>query len=237
MENSSLHLKVNFEINGVRFNEFSECNLYLLRAIEEDICSSTSIEDVFKFPGIAFHFSPSSQLKDAAICRLVDIIDDNLGEIYLKNYGKKWKDAKKRELNEAGMVIVSITRDDSGQVEGFISFKMCFDADEKFVLYLYEIQLGKKLQGHGLGQSIMDQFHEYVASLQRSSNKLYQKLNGTALTVFSENERAFAWYTRLGYKFAECSPMDKTKRDGTVKKPKFYLMKRHYRATLSSRAR
>ena len=59
-----------------------------------------------------------------------------------------------------------------------------------------------------------------------SKNKLYRTVKGTALTVFSDNERAFKWYSNLGYKLTEGSPVDEKLRSGKVVKPEYYLMRR-----------
>ena len=122
------------------------------------------------------------------IDKFIQLIDDNLGDLYVESEQYNWKNNKKEEMLEPGLVYIWFTettrRRRRRRTSRFLSFKLCEDVDDVFVLYLFEIHLTQKYQGQKLGQLLIDQFHEFAKSLQNSSHELYLMLQGTALTVF-----------------------------------------------------
>ncbi|MDC6271131.1 GNAT family N-acetyltransferase [Acetobacter pasteurianus] len=223
-------MDVEFEINGQAYSEFHEDDSELLRKIAQNVSYDillSQLPNAFHLPGLNTHILPAADLAQEQIEELISIIDDNLGDLYIKNNGTNWKIDKDRdEMKEPGLVVVWFTEKDKTRVAGYISFKLCFDADERFVVYLYEIHFRKDFQGKSLGRLVMDQFHFFAKGLQRSDHSLYQRVKGTSLTVFSDNERALNWYKRLGYQLAENSPEDKVLRSGKIRKPGYYLLRR-----------
>ncbi|RCK59377.1 hypothetical protein Cantr_07048 [Candida viswanathii] len=217
-------MDVTFEIDGEEYKEFNEADIFLMEAIAEDV-QLNYVGRVFKVGGFTTHSETAHNLADEQLQEFIDVVDDNLGDLYVKYRGNEWKDDKEDEMTEPGLLMVWF-KDDLDDLVGYMSFKLCVDDDGVFVLYLFEIQLVKKYQGQKFGRQMIDQFHELTKVLQKSPNKLYQKLEGTALTVFSDNKRALKWYQGMDYKLTEGSPVDKKLRSGKVVKPEYYLMRR-----------
>lgn len=217
-------MTLNFEIDGEEYHEFNEEDPFLMEAIAEDL-QLNFINGAFKVGKFTTHSEVAHNLSDEQLQEFIDTIDDNIGDLYVKYRGNEWKDDKEDEMTEPGLVMVWF-KDDAEELVGYLSFKLCVDDDVVFVLYLFEIHLVKEYQGKKYGRQIIDQFHDFAQLLMNSKNELYRTVQGTALTVFSDNERAFKWYSNLGYKLTEGSPVDKKLRSGKVVKPEYYLMRR-----------
>ncbi|CAX42006.1 histone-specific N-acetyltransferase, putative [Candida dubliniensis CD36] len=222
-------MRVRFELNGQKYNKFSEDDPFLMEEIAEDLVLNHLTTNTFSLPNYRTHIETTHNIQENQLHDFIQLIDDNLGDLYVKSQEQNWKDNKQEEMSEPGLIYVwftETTTDDDDELVGFVSFKLCEDDDGIFVLYLFEIHLTEKYQGQKLGQLLIDQFHEFAKSLQNSSNKLYSMLEGTALTVFTKNTKALNWYKKMNYELTERSPMDKKLRNGTVIKPVLYLMRR-----------
>lgn len=215
-----------FEIDGEEYDEFNEEDPFLMEAIAEDL-QFNFIEGAFSVGNFTTYSEVAHNLSDSQMQDFIDLIDDNIGDLYVKYRGNGWMDDKEEEMTEPGLVIVWFKdKDNDDELVGYLSFKLCVDDDDVFVLYLFEIHLAEQYQGKKYGQHIINQFHDFAKLLRNSDNNVYKTVKGTGLTVFSDNERAIKWYTNLGYKLTEGSPVDKKLRGGKVIKPEYYLMRR-----------
>ncbi|EMG48277.1 hypothetical protein G210_1162 [Candida maltosa Xu316] len=195
-----------------------------MEAVAEDL-NFNYVNKLFKLPDYKTHSEPAHNLEDDQLQNFIDVIDDNIGDLYVKNRGPDWKDDKEEEMTEPGLIFVWFT-DDNDELVGYLSFKICIDDDDIFVVYLFEIHLTENFQGKKIGQQLIDQFHEFAKLLHNSSHNLYKNVTATALTVFSENERALNWYKKLNYELTGGSPVDRKLRNGKIVKPEYYLMRR-----------
>ena len=224
-------MRIRFQLKRRKYNRFSEEDPILMEEIAEDL-SLNYLTDRFRLPNFETYIEASHNMDENQIDKFIQLIDDNLGDLYVESEQYNWKNNKKEEMLEPGLVYIWFTEttpeeeEEEEELVGFLSFKLCEDVDDVFVLYLFEIHLTQKYQGQKLGQLLIDQFHEFAKSLQNSSHELYLMLQGTALTVFSNNTRAFNWYKKMNYELTEGSPMDRKLRNGTVIKPVLYLMRR-----------
>lgn len=111
------------------------------------------------------------------------------------------------------------------------------------VLYLYEIQLAKSIQGFNLGTTLMKELDNIVTALNSFGKlkKLWYRnypdeysdkndpllhLSGVGLTVFSANAGAKRLYERLGYVLHADSPVEKQLRSGKVIEPDYYILEK-----------
>lgn len=218
-------MEVSFEINGKAFNEYSEQDDKLNETIAADVILNF-MQGAFELPRCDATILQSKSLPKSLLKTAVDIIDETIGELYAEHNGSNWKREKIKELSEPGLTYVFLTHLKSSKTVAFICFKLCLDTENELVLYLYEIHVTRGFQGQGIGQYLINQFHNLFTDLVHSSNRLYNQLSGTALTVFSDNRRALSWYETMGYQLTEDSPVDKVLRSGKVIKPDYYLLKR-----------
>ncbi|EGW30800.1 uncharacterized protein SPAPADRAFT_56765 [Spathaspora passalidarum NRRL Y-27907] len=216
-------MSFSFELDGEKFSEFNEEDFDLMETIAEDLClnrvTPIDLDEEFEF-----HCEPSHNIAEEEIFRFIDVIDDNIGHLYLRCKGADWKDDKEDELTEPGLIYIWFTREE--ELVGFDCFKLCLDDDNKMVLYLYEIHLTEEYQCQHFGGKLIAEFHNLAKKLKDSNHDLYKHLEGTGLTVFTDNLSALNWYENLGYKLTEASPQDKTLRNGKNVKPDYYLMRR-----------
>ncbi|RLV93273.1 Histone-specific N-acetyltransferase NAT4 [Spathaspora sp. JA1] len=212
-----------FELDGEEFSEFNEEDFSLMETVAEDLCLNR-ITPIKLDKDIEFHCEPAHNTADEEIDRFIDVVDENLGDLYLRIKGVEWQDEKNDELTEPGLIYIWFTRDE--ELVGFECFKLCLDDDNVLVLYLYEIHLTKKYQRQSFGGKLITQFHNLAKKLRDSNHDLYKHLAGTALTVFTDNSVALNWYKGFGYELTSSSPQDKVLRDGKTIKPDYYLMRR-----------
>lgn len=151
----------------------------------------------------------------------VDVVDACMGETYHKVKGPNWREEKREELKAPGIVYISYS---SLKTACFMAIR---PVDEPFghCLYLYEIQIMAEFQGKRLGSRLMLCFHNLAASLSEVPQFGFSAV-GTALTVFAANERAIAFYRKLGYNRAAHSPRNRRLRNGKLLKPEYYIMER-----------
>lgn len=147
---------------------------------------------------------------------LLDLLDRNLGSYYCKLDGRNWKDNKRAEMMENGLVYLCLYSDKS--LAAFASY-MKVEEEGLDLLYLYEIQVDERFRATGLGTYLLNAFHRVADSL---------RLDGTGLTVFSDNQKALNWYLRMGYKVAPFSPQDRKLRRGNTIKPAYYILLRQH---------
>ncbi|CAI5759442.1 unnamed protein product [Candida verbasci] len=212
-------MKITYEIDGIKCNEYDEEDPILSKNIAEDLINHVKN---FNLPDIETKLEVSHLIEDDQIEKFINLIDENIGNLYELHKGEDWKEEKEVELTEPGLIFAWFEQEND--LVGYLCFKLCFDDDENLVLYLYEIHVSKTYQGNGLGKLLICQFHELVKNLKNSDNTLYQQIYGSSLTVFSDNLRALNWYKSLDYKLITNSPVDKTLRNGKIIKPQYYLM-------------
>ena len=99
-------------------------------------------------------------------------------------------------------------------VEGFASFMLTVE-DGVEVVYCYEIHLGERLRGKGLGARLMGVLEE----VGRRAG-----VGKAMLTVFRRNGRAVGFYEGLGYGVDEFSPRARKLRGGVVKEADYLIM-------------
>ncbi|CAK9441327.1 uncharacterized protein LODBEIA_P51960 [Lodderomyces beijingensis] len=226
----SLAMEITYEIDGLQFTNFTEDDITQQETIADDLCLRHLPHYEINLPHLRSQFSPASEIDEALLDQCINLIESNIGDLYARHKGANWKEEKLEEMSEPGLIVLWFTdpaADDDDDLAGFISFKLCLDDDDIFVLYLFEIHLAARYQGRKLGQMLIDQFHQFVeVGLQRSENALYRMVRGTSLTVFSDNTRALSWYKSMGYGLIDSSPRDRTLRSGKIVKPEYYLMRR-----------
>lgn len=214
---------------------------------------------------------PVTLIEKSVLSDCLELLDECLGEFYVRHKGQRWKREKQGEMSEPSLVYVWY--EDVSGVACFVSFRIVLEPYGRS-LYLYEIQVKPLLQGKQLGLTLMNSFHSLAQNLcsintlykyseqaatvstndasyaaappcnaNLSNIKYLEQLNpyknlpqivnfsvsGTGLTVFSDNLRAFKWYTQLGYVLAVHSPVDKKLRGGKAIAPDYYILYRPVR--------
>lgn len=181
-------------------------------------------------------------LTDEVLNKCINLLNNNLGTIYSSINGAKWKDLKRKEMLENGLVYIILSNIDSGEFFGFMSMKI-INEYEFCVLYLYEIQLDKAIRNLGLGTILLDKLDLIVQNLNTSDKlkKLWLKnfpdeyidisdknllLSGIGLTVFSVNKNALKLYNRLGFKQHRDSPQKKILRNNKIIEPDYYILEK-----------
>lgn len=143
---------------------------------------------------------------------LLSIIDTNIGTMY-QAINRAWKHEKQAEMLSFGLCYI-IYSDDHKMPLCFQSITLTNDLQiSSKIIYLYEIQLISKIQSFGLGKKLMN----WLFNVTRDLN-----LPEIQLTVFSCNEAALCFYTKLNFIDTSDSPMDRQLRNRVVK-PIYYL--------------
>lgn len=174
------------------------------------------------------HCGASLAVSIAQLDGFVNVIQDAMGDMYVAHKGHEWPEEKVVELLEPGLVFVWYTH--GAQVASFVAFKIV-EEDNGKALYLYEIQVIPECQRALWGRKLMSGFHSLaVLANTKATGHLPQcehlVTERTSLTVFGDNDRAFEWYSRMGYVLAPGSPEARTLRSGTIIKPDYYLLTR-----------
>lgn len=170
--------------------------------------------------------TPVHLMEEHMVEGFLSIVEKNLGKFYIAKNGDDWKEEKFEEMVESGLIYISY-HDNNSNLAGFLSVKLVNEFSSKS-LYLYEIHLDQKYQGLGLGSKLIEGFHNAAKELKLLYNNpdvkysQYFNLSRTSLTVFSDN-RALAWYFKLGYFINEDSPRDKVLRS-KITKPAYYML-------------
>lgn len=167
--------------------------------------------------------APVHKLTWPKLDQFLQLLDNTIGDLYSMIVGPEWKKEKVIEMQETGLVAVWYQNADA-DLMAFVTFMLVVELGQKR-LYLFEIHVHPKFQGSKLGSQLIEGFHKLARSLNSYNDPLLS-CKGTSLTVFSKNERAFSWYTKLGYRLSEESPTDRTLRSGKIVKPDYYIMSR-----------
>ncbi|KAK9471518.1 uncharacterized protein V1510DRAFT_420142 [Dipodascopsis tothii] len=172
-------------------------SLYGLENLRLDVYSESSIpRDVFQ--------------------QCFNLIESNLKHLYRQS-ALGWSSVdKQEEMREQGLIYVTLSQHEhhATRVLGFVSF-MHTEENGEDVVYCYEIQLASRIQGLGVGKSLMQVVESYAAHCAAPK---------CMLTVFSAN-RAVEFYRKIGYTLAENSPQDRKLRNG-VSKPSYYILEK-----------
>ncbi|ODV96873.1 hypothetical protein PACTADRAFT_48674 [Pachysolen tannophilus NRRL Y-2460] len=164
-----------------------------------------------------------NNLDSEIISSCLNLLELNLSHYYIKYNGENWKDGKLLEMHEDGLIYVYYTDyKNKCNVPIFLSFMNTIDNGLK-VFYLYEIQIAENYRNRKNGRLLLSKFHDLCSEFNQKSN---EKLYGTALTVFSENEAAYRFYLHNGYSITNYSPKDKKLRHGKILKPEYYILSR-----------
>ncbi len=167
----------------------------------------------------------------------LDLIDKNLGSKYACLHGPTWKKDKIKEMRDFGLIYILLYdhKTKSGlKLAGFLSMKIVVYGGFS-VLYLYEIQLDEAYRNNGIGSQAMHFFSHIPdkLNLNRQYMSRFYPLDGTSLTVFSDNTGALRFYRAHGYKFSNLSPRDRRLKDKSVEKPSYYILIKYSSAARS----
>ncbi|EDO19505.1 hypothetical protein Kpol_1018p34 [Vanderwaltozyma polyspora DSM 70294] len=165
---------------------------------------------------------------DVVLNKLLDILDNNLGPIYLEKSSKiycnekPWKENKIVEMKSEGLLYVIYNDDITKEPLLFMSFMITDDPSlvvptdndsnelsnsTAAVIYLYEIQLLELIRNQKLGTILIT---NYLKKTIEILNKDYQKnIIALELTVFSNNINAINFYKKIGMLYTPDSPRDK----------------------------
>ncbi|ODV81735.1 uncharacterized protein CANTADRAFT_45487 [Suhomyces tanzawaensis NRRL Y-17324] len=168
------------------------------------------------------NWAPVEQLRTVDIALFLGLLRLNLNDFYVAHHGPNWMEDKQEEMLEPGLVYVWYTS--AKGLLGFVLFKVC-ENDDMIVLYLYEIHVNPEVHNQSIGTHLLTSFHALIPILHQCEHPHLQDIEGTGLTVFSDNVRAFEWYIRMGYQYTLDSPRDRKLRSGKIVKPDYYLLK------------
>jgi N-alpha-acetyltransferase 40 len=176
-------------------------------------------------------FYPVATLPDDAFKACFSLIEETSLADY-KAAKQGWQpDFKRDEMREPRMRYLFVQGVDKVEnasnekrqptrFEGFLSFMV--DTEEAppnhsivSVIYIYEMHLKPPARSCGLGRHLMTLVEDIGHKIG---------INKTMLTVFASNTTAESFYRRMGYKEDPISPFAKRLRNGTIKKPEYYIL-------------
>lgn len=174
------------------------------------------------------HCAASLTVTQSQLSEFIHVINSAMGQMYVSHKGRMWPEEKLQELLEPGLVFVWYAH--AAHIASFVAFKIV-EEDNGKALYLYEIQVVPACQHALWGRKLMAAFHLLaLVANSKSTSALPQcehlVTERTSLTVFADNDRAFEWYSRMGYALAPGSPENRILRSGNVVKPDYYLLTR-----------
>ncbi|EAZ63498.2 Histone-specific N-acetyltransferase NAT4 [Scheffersomyces stipitis CBS 6054] len=168
--------------------------------------------------------SAGHSIQPELLSEFVDLVDTNLGKLYVKHSGNNWKENKRKEMSDEGLVYLWILDRANGTLMGFMSFKLCDEGEDATVLYLYEIHIVPQYKSLKYGGQLMDVLHSIAKDLTVQAGPWYfESCLATCLTVFTDNTMALQWYLKLGYQLHPGSPQDRKLRGKTIK-PDYYIL-------------
>jgi ribosomal protein S18 acetylase RimI-like enzyme len=136
-------------------------------------------------------------LPPASLQSCMDLFEENMGKLYRDSSWGLDLAEKRTELdhNDARFLLVMADDENSDKkiISGYCHFRFDTDDDddpEELVVYVYELQVSKHFQGHGIGRRLMEIVHEVTKKAG---------LTKVMLTVFDANEAAVRFYNKLGY--------------------------------------
>lgn len=146
----------------------------------------------------------SSTLSNQDFERCFSLVESTSSDHY-KNSITGWNPPFKRnEMRHQDMKYVLVTL--RGKLQGFMSFMPSYE-DGIRVLYCYEIHLSSELRGTGLARTLMQLLDSVAAKIPTVEKVM--------LTCFTQNTRAFKFYTKIGYGIDPSTPPIKQLRNGT----------------------
>lgn len=205
-------------------NDLNECAWTFLESqVRKTFPAYLTSEDDSKT--VLIHIYRVDKLPKKLLMKCLDLVDQNLGEIYAKTHGSNWKTAKLDEMKEAGLVYTVLQEKDHDEIAGFLSMKLVIDYDVP-VIYLYEIQLNINYREQKFGSKALKDFIQLPNQLNANTEccETIGPIIGTALTVFGENARAYKFYRSHGYVYAPSSPRNHRSIDGSIVKPEYYIL-------------
>ncbi|KAK8121715.1 hypothetical protein PG984_010385 [Apiospora sp. TS-2023a] len=164
----------------------------------------------------------AGRLSEADLTACFELVEEtSRGDYEPSSMG--WKPAQKRaEMRSPELRYILVRRQDrdgkgagEGEIRGFTSLMPTYEEGQP-VVYCYEIHLKPDLQGTGLGRQLLE-YHEQVARHTPTVEKVM-------LTCFLSNERALAFYRKLGFETDEMSPEPRKLRFGKVFVPDYMIM-------------
>jgi len=170
-------------------------------------------------------------LLDGLFEQCFSLIEDTSSTDY-KAAKQGWQpENKKEEMKDARMLYLLVeqqlvesnvggTEDQTDRFQGFLSFMVDTEvvppSDQKVaIIYVYELHLKPSARGSGLGKHLMTLIEDIGRKIG---------IDKTMLTVFTSNTGAETFYRRLGYSEDPISPYAKRLRNGTEKKPEYYIL-------------
>ncbi|KAI8956689.1 acyl-CoA N-acyltransferase [Daldinia sp. FL1419] len=186
--------------------------------IKEHLCPSTPTWTEWINPKTQDKFSlsliSSGNLNDEDLDACFKLVEETSRNDYEAS-STGWKPGKKLdEMKSAGLRYI-LVKDIVGSIRGFTSLMPTYEEGEP-VVYCYEIHLKPELQGTGLGRQLIG-FLESVAVNTPPIEKVM-------LTCFLSNQRAFAFYEKLGFGKDEISPEPRKLRFGKEFIPDYVIM-------------
>lgn len=168
-------------------------------------------------PGYTLTLESSSTISTAKFEACFNLIASTSSGDY-SDSSKGWSPSKKRKemrLPDLRYLLVeSMSSTVDVPIEGFLSFMLTYE-DGHEVIYCYEIHLSPKLRGCGIGRNLMGAMEDVG---KRAG------VGKAMLTVFVENQRALAFYEKLGYSEDDFSPQPRKLRNGVIKKPDYVIL-------------
>jgi ribosomal protein S18 acetylase RimI-like enzyme len=126
---------------------------------------------------------------------LYKLVRKNMKGMY-EGSGMGWNRVDKIDEMEDEELAYHVARE-NGEMLGFVSFMHTVEDDVE-VVYLYELQVAKGRQGHGVGKELM----RVVIDEARACGRPIM------LTVFLMNERAIGFYRRYGFERVGRGPQE-----------------------------
>ena len=120
---------------------------------------------------------------------LVDLFEENMGELYRKSsWGLNLEDkSKELQHRKARYFIVRDKQKDNGLV-AYCHYRFCLDDDEQptcAVLYVFELQVASKYRRQGWGRKLMNMAERLAKAADMPK---------VALTTFKKNKAALTFY-------------------------------------------
>lgn len=165
---------------------------------------------------IGFYLKTCGELSETQKGEIFGIVKQNMVKLYKSNWG--WNEKKKKtELFHSNSLYVLGIDSVSNSIRSFVHYRIVDENEDEekegqntthltleilsaqnWVLYVYEIQVAKARQRHGLGAKMMSLLE---------AETLAKGLNKMMLTVFKNNTKALRFYIdKLGYCIDDSSP-------------------------------
>ncbi|CAI6341532.1 unnamed protein product [Periconia digitata] len=198
------------------------------RAIEEAF-----IEDCENFPEALIELYKSADLPEADLKACYNIVYETSYRDYARTSEGWRKNVKLDELQDPNMVFAILRAVDPEEhfsptvntdILAFVSFKLDYDDppnDERTVVYVFELHVGKAYRGKGIGRFLL-----WIAENMAREVGVYK----TMLTVFRSNASAIRLYRKLFYVVDGSSPAEGLKlRNRVARRYKYMIMSKNLR--------